>query len=163
MGNAIAKAVLAYKEEMGLTTSISVPDEKIEDVEVVDNVKEETLKQTIKETAVEKEPVKQETNTVASSESEKETVVESKDTGVVFKVQLMASGKAIPLRPDNFNGLDQLSKEPYKNMFRYMYGNANNYEAAKRLKNDADAKGYTTSYIVAYKNGVRVPITDALK
>ena len=45
----------------------------------------------------------------------------------------------------------------------YMYGNANNYEAAKRLKNDADAKGYTTSYIVAYKNGVRVPITDALK
>ena len=163
MGNAIAKAVLAYKEEMGLTTSISVPDEKIEDVEVVDNVKEETPKQTIKETAVEKEPVKQETNTVASSESEKETVVESKDTGVVFKVQLMASGKAIPLRPDNFNGLDQLSKEPYKNMFRYMYGNANNYEAAKRLKNDADAKGYTTSYIVAYKNGVRVPITDALK
>ena len=163
MGNAIAKAVLAYKEEMGLTTSISVPDEKIEDVEVVDNVKEETPKQTIKETAVEKEPVKQGTNTVASSESEKETVVESKDTGVVFKVQLMASGKAIPLRPDNFNGLDQLSKEPYKNMFRYMYGNANNYEAAKRLKNDADAKGYTTSYIVAYKNGVRVPITDALK
>ncbi|MBO0353330.1 N-acetylmuramoyl-L-alanine amidase [Muricauda ruestringensis] len=163
MGNAIAKAVLAYKEEMGLTTSISVPDEKIEDVEVVDNVKEETLKQTIKETAVEKEPVKQETNTVASSESEKETVVESKDTGVVFKVQLMASGKTIPLRPDNFNGLDQLSKEPYKNMYRYMYGNANNYEAAKRLKNDADAKGYTTSYIVAYKNGVRVPITDALK
>jgi len=163
MGNAIAKAVLAYKEEMGLTTSISVPDEKIEDVEVVDNVKEETPKQTIKETAVEKEPVKQETNTVASSESEKETVVESKDTGVVFKVQLMASGKTIPLRPDNFNGLDQLSKEPYKNMFRYMYGNANNYEAAKRLKNDADAKGYTTSYIVAYKNGVRVPITDALK
>ncbi|UBZ13560.1 N-acetylmuramoyl-L-alanine amidase [Flagellimonas marinaquae] len=163
MGNAIAKAVLAYKEEMGLTTSISVPDEKIEDVEVVDNVKEETPKQTIKETAVEKEPVKQETNTVASSESEKETVVESKDTGVVFKVQLMASGKTIPLRPDNFNGLDQLSKEPYKNMYRYMYGNANNYEAAKRLKNDADAKGYTTSYIVAYKNGVRVPITDALK
>lgn len=164
MGNAIAKAVLAYKEEMGLTTSISVPEaQKIEDVEVVDNVKEETPKEIIKETTVEKEPVKKEINTAASSESEKEIVVESKDTGVVFKVQLMASGKTIPLRPDNFNGLDQLSKEPYKNMFRYMYGNASNYEAAKRLKNDADAKGYTTSYIVAYKNGVRVPITDALK
>ena len=164
MGSAIAKAVLAYKEEMGLTTSISVPEaQKIEDVEVVDNVKEETPKEIIKETTVEKELVKQEINTAASSESEKEIVVESKDTDVVFKVQLMASGKAIPLRPDNFNGLDQLSKEPYKNMFRYMYGNANNYEAAKRLKNDADAKGYTTSYIVAYKNGVRVPITDALK
>jgi len=59
--------------------------------------------------------------------------------------------------------LNELSKEPYKNMFRYMYGNANTFEAAKQLKKDADAKGYTTSYIVAYKNGVRVPITDVLK
>jgi len=85
------------------------------------------------------------------------------DTGVVFKVQLMASGKNIPLNGSNFNGLDELSKEPYKNMFRYMYGNASSFEAAKKLKADADAKGYKTSYIVAYKEGVRVPITAALK
>lgn len=164
IGNAIAKAVLAYKEEMGLTTSNSTLDsQKIEDAEVTVNLKKETPKEEIKEPTVKKEPVKQATKTVTSAKTEKETVVESKDTGIVFKVQLMASRKTIPLSPDNFNGLNQLSKEPYKNMFRYMYGNANNYAAAKRLKKDADAKGYTTSYIVAYKNGVRVPITDALK
>ncbi|MCR9228310.1 MAG: N-acetylmuramoyl-L-alanine amidase [Flavobacteriaceae bacterium] len=164
MGNAIAKAVLAYKEEMGLTTSISVPDApKIADTEVTVSVGEETPKEETKKPTVKEEPVKQATETAISAKTEKENTVGSQDTGIVFKVQLMASAKTISLSPDNFNGLNQLSREPYKNMFRYMYGNAGNYEAAKRLKNDADAKGYTTSYIVAYKNGVRVPITDALK
>lgn len=164
MGDAIAKAVLAYKDEMGLTTSISVPTTpKVEDTEVAVNIKEEKPKEEIKQEVVKEEPVKPATNGTPPTKQEKETVAEPKDTGIVFKVQLMASGKTIPLSPDNFKGLDQLSKEPYKNMFRYMYGNASNYKDAKRLKSDADAKGYTTSYIVAYKNGVRVPITDALK
>lgn len=81
----------------------------------------------------------------------------------MFKVQLMASGKNIALNGSNFNGLGELSKEPYKNLFRYMYGNANTFEEAKKLKKNADAKGYATSYIVAYKDGLRIPITDALK
>jgi N-acetylmuramoyl-L-alanine amidase len=43
-----------------------------------------------------------------------------------------------------------------------MYGNASTLEEAKQLKSNADAKGYTTSYIVAYKNGKRVPISQAV-
>ena len=161
MGNAIAKAVLAYKEEMGLVTSNPVAETpKPEDTEVALEIKEEAPKE---ETIKKEEPPKQETINTNVAKTEEKNGAEAKDSGIVFKVQLMASGKAIPLSPENFNGLDELSKEPYKNMFRYMYGNASNYEAAKKLKNDADSKGYTTSYIVAYKNGVRVPITDALK
>ncbi len=74
---------------------------------------------------------------------------------------LVASAKNIPLRAENFNGLDILSREPYKNLYRYMYGNAGTLSDAKRLKANADAKGYTTSYIVAYKDGKRVPISQA--
>jgi N-acetylmuramoyl-L-alanine amidase len=44
-----------------------------------------------------------------------------------------------------------------------MYGNTDSYLKAKLLKSNADAKGYTTSYIVAYKNGVRVPLQEAIK
>ncbi|MBW8244173.1 N-acetylmuramoyl-L-alanine amidase [Muricauda oceani] len=161
MGNAIAKAVLAYKEEMGLATSNPVAETpKPEDTEVALEIKEEAPKE---ETIKKEEPPKQETSNTNVAKTEEKNGAEATNSGIVFKVQLMASGKAIPLSPENFNGLDELSKEPYKNMFRYMYGNASNYEAAKKLKNDADSKGYTTSYIVAYKNGVRVPITDALK
>ncbi len=82
---------------------------------------------------------------------------------VVYKVQLLASSQVIPLEPANFNGLDTLSKEPVKNLFRYMYGNATTYEEAKALKSKADTKGYPTSYIVAYKDGKRITLNEALK
>jgi len=167
MGKAIADAVLAYKEEMGFVSTpvanqpkpeapktIEKETTKIEDTEVAVNIPETTSKEVktpetppVKEQPKATEPVKPEPN----------------NTGVVFKVQLMATVKTIPLTGENFNGLDVLSKEAYKNMYRYMYGSAGTYAEAKALKQKADAAGYTTSYIVAYKNGVRVPIKDALK
>lgn len=156
MGTAIANAVIAYKEDMGFTASPVANNPKIEDTKVDLDIKEEAPKEEV----VEVESPKPTANT---SEAVEKTVEKGSDTGVVFKVQLMASGKSIALEGSNFNGLNKLSREPYKNMFRYMYGNASTFEAAKKLKQEADAKGYTTSYIVAYKNGVRVPITDALK
>lgn len=156
MGTAIANAVLAYKEDMGFTAAPVADTPKIEDTKVSVEVKEEAPKKEI----VEVESPKETTTTSGVVDT---GAGKTANSGVVFKVQLMASGKSIALESRNFNGLDKLSKEPYKNMFRYMYGNANSYQDAKQLKREADAKGYTTSYIVAYKDGARVPITDALK
>ncbi|MGN7514704.1 MAG: N-acetylmuramoyl-L-alanine amidase family protein [Allomuricauda sp.] len=156
MGKAIANAVLAYKDDMGFTAAPIASTPKIEDTKVNVDVKEEAPKEEVAEV----EPPKQTSNT---TETDVQNVVQASDTGLVFKVQLMASGKSIALTGSNFNGLNDLSKEPYKNLYRYMYGNASTYEEAKRLKENADAKGYTTSYIVAYKNGKRVPVTAAMK
>ena len=160
MGKAIADAVLSYKEEVGSGTISSTPSPKVEDTEVAVDLPEETKKK--------EEPatVKEELKKVAPKEetpTKKEAVSQPSSSGVVYKVQIMASAKNIPLKSENFNGLDQMTKEPYKNLFRYMYGNANTMGEAKKLKANADAKGYTTSYIVAYKNGNRVPLTNALK
>ncbi len=157
MGKAIADAVLAYKSEINTGVDISGISTEIEDTEVAVNIPEETPKK-------EEEMPKKEETTVASTPKEETTVqppVVAKNTGVVFKVQLLASAKNIPLKGENFNGLDILSREPYKNLYRYMYGNASTLDDAKRLKANADAKGYTTSYIVAYKNGKRVPLSQA--
>ncbi|MER3318229.1 MAG: N-acetylmuramoyl-L-alanine amidase [Allomuricauda sp.] len=158
MGGAIADAVLSYKDEIGFTAAPVAENPKIEDTDVAVNVTESKNEV---EKSKEEQPKKTSTNEGAREVEEVKS--ETQGAGVVFKVQLMASGKNIALTGSNFNGLNKLSKEPYKNMFRYMYGNASTYEAAKKLKGEADAKGYTTSYIVAYKNGVRVPITAALK
>ena len=86
-----------------------------------------------------------------------------KISNVIFKVQLMASAKNIPLEPGQFKGLHTLSKEPVRNLFRYMYGNTGSYKEALLLKSNADKKGYSTSYIVAYKDGVRIPTPKAIK
>lgn len=83
--------------------------------------------------------------------------------GVTFKIQIMATTEVIPLDGKFFRGLNTLSKEPFKNLYRYMYGMADTYQKAKLLKSNADAKGYTDSYVVSYKDGERIPLWKALK
>ena len=85
------------------------------------------------------------------------------NSNVVFKVQIMASAKNLELKPQNFNGLGRISQEPYKKLYRYMYGITNSFKEAEILKSNADLKGYTGSFIVAYEEGVRIPLTEALK
>ncbi|WP_237332494.1 N-acetylmuramoyl-L-alanine amidase family protein [Zobellia amurskyensis] len=112
---------------------------------------------------------KESANTVVPNEESKKKPEAKPTTGteaknnVIYKVQIMASAKNIPLRPSSFNGLNRVEKEPFKGLFRYVYGSANSLEEAKMLKSNADLKGYTTSYIVAYRNGKRIPFKDSLK
>ncbi len=105
------------------------------------------------------------TNTVTSKSeppmSKKSTL--SDTSGVIFKVQLMATTKDVALLPSNFNGLDTLTKESFKQFKRYMFGNTNSYETAQQLKEQAGANGYPGAYIVAYNNGKRISTGEALK
>ncbi len=81
---------------------------------------------------------------------------------IEFKIQLMASSKDLELKPENFNGLGMLSKEPYNNLFRYLYGNTTVYSEAKKIQSTAMRMGYDTAFIVAYRNGERIPVPEAL-
>ena len=106
---------------------------------------------------------KETTESIKPEKTAEPKKVEKKEAQIVFKVQILASSKQIPLKSENFNGLNTISKEPYKNLTRYMYGQTNSYKQAKLLKSNADLKGYTTSFIVAYKEGVRIPVNEAVK
>jgi len=118
---------------------------------VVKNEADNTTKELVKE------PKKKEEEPQVAEKTTK------KSENIIFKVQIFASSKNIPLNSENFKGLNTLSKEPYSNLYRYMYGNTDSHFQATLLKSNADAKGYTTSYIVAYKDGVRISETEALK
>ncbi|WP_276390879.1 N-acetylmuramoyl-L-alanine amidase family protein [Eudoraea chungangensis] len=101
--------------------------------------------------------------TVKSAEDDSDKKSKDVNTDIVFKIQLLASAKTISLVPSNFKGLSALSKEPYNNLYRYMYGETNSYDEARLFKNNAVNKGYSTCYIVAYKEGKRIPVPEALK
>ncbi|PKA96810.1 N-acetylmuramoyl-L-alanine amidase [Flavobacteriaceae bacterium MAR_2009_75] len=112
------------------------------------------------------EVVSQDTKPVTVDKNDEIAIDEKEEpnkTGVIYKIQIMASAKNLPLRPESFNGLNRVAKEPFKNLYRYVYGSTQSLEEAKIMKRNADQKGYTTSYIVAYKNGERIPFKDSLK
>lgn len=114
-----------------------------------------------KEMAVNEPPKPPRETTEIVSSTEEKTVAPK--VQIIYKVQIMATAKNIPLRPDSFNGLNRVAKEPYKDLYRYVYGGTKSLKEAKMLKSNADLKGYTTSFIVAYKDGERISFKESQK
>lgn len=93
-------------------------------------------------------------------------VVENKSQdvkGVVFKVQISASGTKLELLPKNFKGLDSISMIAENSLYKYYYGETSNYDNAKQNLAEAKSMGYDSAFIVAFKNGKKISIQEALK
>ena len=88
--------------------------------------------------------------------------VKAEAPAILFKVQLVAVSREPSLNPDDFNGLPNLSVERYQKVYRVLYGNTPSYEEAQRLQSFAALRGYPQAYIVAYRNGERIPLPEAL-
>lgn len=163
IGNAIAKAILHYKE--GVQPTIKTVETSIEKPKAPP-IKEEiaVIKQQeptdVPAKAEEVKDVIEKPVVVAKSKE----AITSKEVAelIIFKIQLMASSKNVQLTSANFNGLSNLSQEPYKNLYRYMYGETRSYREAKMMQTLAQEKGYKSAYIVAYKLGERIPIKQAM-
>ena len=82
---------------------------------------------------------------------------------VVFKVQLAASSKDLALKPYNFNGLRGLSKAKSGKIYRYFTGETSSFSEIKIIRESAVSKGYTSAFIVAYKDGKKIPLSEAIK
>jgi N-acetylmuramoyl-L-alanine amidase len=143
LAEAIAKAILSYKKEYFVAGG------------VVDNsdYKEPVDKQDAKSKDDDK-PVK---NTPAPA------VVAVSSQEAIFKVQIAASGKTLELVPSNFNGLKNISKDASSSVIKYFYGETTDYNEAKKLLAEAKAKGYSSAFIVPFKDGKRIKIEEALK
>ncbi|SEM22480.1 N-acetylmuramoyl-L-alanine amidase [Maribacter orientalis] len=180
IGNAIAKAILHYKE--GVKPTIKTVEKTIEKPksppikeEVAEKI--EQNKETVIESSKDEIAELKKQEPIVVPEKDKDVIVTpvvetkpkeaitSKEVAesIMFKIQLMASSKNVPLSSNNFNGLSNLSQEPYKNLYRYMYGETRSYREAKMMQTLAQEKGYKTAYIVAYKLGERIPIKQALE
>lgn len=180
MGRAIAEAILTYKNNLAGSiadfpeTSPEPPagnstaaDKAVAVKEKArENLEKMPEKEIVSKAGDSNKPTSKDLAVLSSEEvtaAEVTTAVTRPKPNIIFKVQLMATSKNIALEPRNFKGLGELSREPVKNLYRYFYGNTDSYSHAKMLKSNADLKGYTTSFIVAYKDGVRISVPEALK
>ena len=88
---------------------------------------------------------------------------EELNSSITFKVQIAAGARKLETKPYNFKGLRGVTSESIGNGYKYFYGETSNYDDIKRHKEEALEKGYTSCFIVAYKNGERIDIKEALK
>lgn len=152
IANGIANAIINYKNEFFGSGKNEPQVEKNTPKVIEKQPEKEEVKEVVVQKAVEPEvkPIKTVTN--ASTE------------GIIFKVQIAASGKKLDLTPGNFKGLDNLSlSTDNSTLYKYMYGNTSNYNEAKQNLVEAKAKGFEGAYIVAFKDGKKINVQEALK
>ncbi|WP_303317834.1 N-acetylmuramoyl-L-alanine amidase [Flavivirga abyssicola] len=89
--------------------------------------------------------------------------VETITGDIIFKVQIAAGANPLETKPYNFKGLEGVSRLKDGNVYKYFYGASSNYDKIKGLEAEAAEKGYTSSFIVAFKNGEKIALVDALK
>ena len=81
--------------------------------------------------------------------------------GLIFKVQLGAFKSAI--RQDLFKGITPIMGETTPQGFiRYSVGIFVKFETADAVKNEVKGFGFRDAFVVAFYNGKRIPINDAL-
>lgn len=149
IAKAIAEAIVSYKNEYfgsgNSDNNSEKPSQKI-------------IEKAIKDTSP---PVK--SKLILEESAIKKAVINQDAKGIVFKVQLSASSKKLELTPNNFNGLKNISMLAENKFYKYMYGETSDYEEAKKQLQEAKSKGYDSAYLIAFKNGEKISIQDALK
>ncbi len=143
LAKAIADAVLDYKKEFHrpiiqkTAQTAPVKEQKTEpEIAPITHIKVEVVKEEPKETTID---------------------------GVIFKVQISASGTNLDTKPSNFKGLKSVSKDTSSSLIKYFYGETQSYEEANKLKQEARDKGFDSAFVVAFRNGKKISVQEALK
>ena len=150
MAEAIAAAIVEYKKENFTPGTIDYKEP--EEVKPAKEVKPVVTKDT-------KAPAKD----VKKDSVVKPAASEKTETGVVFKVQIAAGSKSLETTPGNFKGLKNVSKAGEGNLYRYYYGETGSYNEVKQFLSEAKAKGYPSAFVVAFKDGKKISVDEALK
>jgi N-acetylmuramoyl-L-alanine amidase len=141
LAEAIAGSIINYKKEFFAANKpikeahVVVADKKVEKPEV-------------KEKPVVKEVLK--------------PVVHS-TKGIVFKVQISASPSDLEPTAVDFKGLYPIFKEPAGKLFKYYFAQEKRYDVIEKKLEEAKKKGFESAFVVAYKDGKKISVSEATK
>ncbi|MFC6860894.1 N-acetylmuramoyl-L-alanine amidase family protein [Zunongwangia atlantica] len=83
--------------------------------------------------------------------------------GIIFSVQLAAGSKKLDTKSYNFKGLSNVFRKKEGKLYKYYLGETSSYLDIQKIHQKAVSKGYPNSYIVAFKNGEKITVNEALK
>lgn len=104
--------------------------------------------------------VKPENAVADNSVNPTNNAVSTDQSGIIFKIQVSTSSKKIEISPNNFKGYQNVDVYLQDGVYKYTIGAEATYDKILELHNNVK-KDYTDSFIIAFKNGVRIPLNQA--
>lgn len=186
MANAIADAIIVYIGQLEINT---IRQRVTTNNPIKESKPEKTIKKapasakTSKKVVTNKKPTPQnsipKSSKTTKTSTTKTTVVEKKETKklphqpiktkkpvtpyIEFKVQVAASKAYISEEPRNFKGLENIEMMIIDEYYKYYYGSSSNFTTVKEYLKDAKKAGVKGAFVVAFENGVKIPLREAIK
>ncbi len=85
------------------------------------------------------------------------------ETVIDYKIQIASSKKKLATKSYNFRGLKGVHRQLVKPYYKYYFGQTNDYEKVKGFLKLVKSRGYKSAFIVAFKNGEKISVNDAIK
>lgn len=79
---------------------------------------------------------------------------------IIFRIQLLASSKQ--LKEKTFKGLTDIYEMPADGLYKYFAGQFNDYQEALQELPSVKSTGFEDAFVVAFKNGEKVTVSEAL-
>jgi N-acetylmuramoyl-L-alanine amidase len=149
IADAIANAIILYRNENFGDGNLPIKELKPSKRVVIKQVKDTISKITPVEKVIETK--------------QNELKKESQSDAIIFKVQIGTSPNKVALEAKNFKGLEPISMNEFNKSFIYMFGETNDIQEAKQFLATAKSKGYSSAFIVSFKNGQKISLQEALK
>lgn len=77
---------------------------------------------------------------------------------IIYKVQIASSDKKIPLNSDKFKDLEKPGEYSDNGIYKYTVGEYNSQKEASKLQNQLRKNGFPDAFVIAMKDGKRIPL-----
>ncbi len=115
-----------------------------------------------KNTTIHTTPTPQPTTTSTPTQKPTNTPTIVTEGNILFKVQFLVSKKKYKEGNAIFKGVTNIDSYVENGFYKYTTGSTSDIDAINQLKNDV-AKKFPDAFVIAYKNGKRCNIHDAIK
>jgi len=149
LASAVYRAFKTYKSEVESVSQSMVGESVAEDAQENIESKQEIGKDGTKK--------------LVKAEIENKKSGPNKKLGLIFKVQLATTANKVKTVPENFNGLEGVEYYEAGGLFRYTYGSEKTWKEANLLQQKVKDNGYDDSFVVAFHNGKRIAVGEAVK
>lgn len=162
MADAIAKSIKNYINNLKLNSLQELDENKN-----LKSIAEVTPKNIVKSTP--KKPVVKEKKKVIVKKTPIKKIPKEKKNKtftvpyIEYKVQVAASKKYISTEPYNFKGLQDVEMKEIGEYYKYYYGSTSIYKSIKPILKEAKEAGHEQAFVVAFKDGEKITINQALK